>query len=149
MRFRARRGLMAGVFFVAFFAALGVQAEGADEVTVWVDEIVKNRMIRGAVVGLSEAERTTHKIVIYVKIDQWYVHPHAGGREGESFAAIRRDGTWEIPTVARRARAFRLAVLVVKRSASMPATVKSLEELEGVVGRFERDLRGTVDYGKL
>lgn len=118
---------------------------GGPEVTI--DRIAQDDVVEGRVKGL-QGSLGAYKVVLYVHTDRWYIHPYAGQGEGDSWAAIKQDGTWQINTVKRRFSADKMAVLVVNAKATVPAKtsdVRSIPHRAMVI----RNLSGTPDFGKL
>ncbi len=119
----------------------------AGEPAITIDRISPDDVIQGRVSGL-EGSLRAYKIVVYVHTDRWYIHPYAGQGEGDSWAAVKKGGTWEITTVKRRFSADKIAVLVVNAGAKVPSTtsnVRSIPHRSLII----KNLKGTPDYGKL
>jgi hypothetical protein len=99
--------------------------------------------------GFDKGTETNLKVIVYVHTDIWYIHPFAGGGEGDSWAAVKSDGTWSIPTVKRRFSADKVAALVVPKKFDPPAKLPSLGMITDQEATTVRKLKGTEDYGKL
>lgn len=117
-------------------------------VSVTIERIARNDQISGRVTGLTEVGRKNHKVVVYVKTDQWYIHPHAQGGEGKSWATIAADGSWRIPTVKRDFSASSVAALVIPMQSGLPSTVQNVRDIshQAIV---VRGLEGTPNFGDL
>jgi hypothetical protein len=129
---------------VAFFAF----SARAQDISVTIEKIVPNEIISGKVTGLPPAERESYKVVVYVKTDQWYIHPFASGGDGRSYASVTATGDWRIQTVQREFPAERMAAIVVRRSDVVPERAQSIAAIRSVALAV-RELRGTPDYGGL
>ena len=88
-----------------------------DGVAITIDRIIENNAVFGTVVGLTKQGNEEHKVLVYVKTNQWYIHPFAHGGEGKSWASISSDGVWQIETVRRDIASSSVAALVVKKDA--------------------------------
>jgi hypothetical protein len=130
---------------LALMLPLGVAAQG---VKITIDVIEKGGHIDGMVTGLSEADRTAYKVVVYAKKDQWHIHPYAGGGNQKSWSSIMPNGAWRVETVRRDVAASSLAALVVKKESVVPAQVANVHGIphEAII---IRELEGTPDYDKL
>jgi hypothetical protein len=140
-----------GVMGVAlqFLVLLGIAASvAAGEVEVTIDAIVSNELISGKVTGLPSGERETYRVVIYIRTDQWYIHPYASGGDGRSYASISASGDWKIKTVRREFPAEQIAALVVPSEQEVPVRTHSIAAIKSVA-RIVRDLKGTPEYGSL
>ena len=126
-----------------------MQSVLAAEVTI--DQIVVDNRISGYVRDLSTTDPSGYKVIVYIHTDQWYIHPYAGQGDGQSWASINSDGTWQIATVNRGVPADSIAALVVGRDYIVPTKLESLGIIPQSAKAAEvvRDLRGTPDYGKL
>lgn len=131
--------------FITTVLLLALPAQAQE---IAIDSIVPDELVSGKVSGLPAGEIETHKVVLYVKTDQWYVHPFASGGEGSSYAGVKADGSWTIRTVRRQFPADRMAAILVPRSQSMPARVESIASIKSVA-RVIRELVGTPDHGSL
>ena len=132
--------LLTGVFFGNTHAQEAVQ--------VTIDSISRDHQIVGKVIGLTEAARRNHKVVVFVKTDQWYIHPYAHGGDGKSWASIASDGSWNISTVKREFPASSIAALVVTIESKIPSSIRDLNNISHTA-IYVRDLEGTQDYNKL
>lgn len=108
----------------------------------------KNEHIRGAVTGLTQAGTATHRVVVYVKTDVWYIHPYERGGDGKSWASIRSDGSWRISTLRRTFPASAVAALVVEKASKVPPKIELVEEVNNKTIVIKQ-LEGTEDSGKL
>ncbi len=81
-----------------------------------ISEVSKGRFIRGVVRGLDPGDYGQYKVLVYVRTDQWYIHPWATPVEGKGFALIQKDGTWEIESVWRGHPSYEVAAMLVSRS---------------------------------
>lgn len=137
---------------VATLAAIGGQSGSCVAgVTITIESITQNQEIRGKVTGLGN-RYGDYLVVVYIHTDVWYVHPFAAPGEGSSWASIKPDGSWSIPTVKRRFPANSVAALVVRRSGhrveSKVWNLKSVPRVAITVLSL-RDLRARDFYGKL
>ena len=123
-------------------------AATAQDVSVTIEEIVPNRIISGRVTGISPGVREKYKIVVYVRTDQWYIHPFTSGGAGKSYAVVTASGDWTIETVRRGFSAHAIAALVVRRSDDVPTRTHNIAKIRSIA-RVVRQLGGTPDYGKL
>lgn len=90
-------------------------------------EFRKNSYIRGVVEGISQAEVSAYKILVYVLTDKWYIHPYAVNDEGRGYASIKGDGSWQIGTIYRGYQAYKVAFLLVESSTYAPSTVSLIK----------------------
>ncbi len=104
--------LVALVFAICLSGAL--VNVGVCEVTIHIDQILQNISITGIVKGLPKGKEGDYRVVVYVHTDQWYIHPFAAGGEGDSWAAVKSNGTWKLKTKKRKFAANAIAALVVK-----------------------------------
>jgi hypothetical protein len=141
---KALRILTFSILFV-IFSVSQILAQG---ISIEIDEILANEHIRGYVRNLSIEEYFNFKVVVYVHTDQWYIHPYAGQGEGLSWASIREDGSWVIPTVRREYRANQVAALLVRRNYPEPNVIRSVETIQ-YRAIVIKNLLDTPDYGKL
>jgi hypothetical protein len=118
----------------------------ADTGQVTIDRIDADVLISGSVKGVKPA--SDYKVLVYVHTDKWYIHPWADRGEGQSWAAIKDDGSWKIATVQRQYKADKVAALVVKRSYAEPPTLSSFEGVPYEAITI-KTLTGTPDHGKL
>ncbi len=132
--------LFVGVFFGKTYAQERVQ--------VTINKISRDHQISGEVIGLTEAARRNHKVVVFVKTNQWYIHPYAQGGDGNSWASIASNGSWNITTVKRDISASSIAALVVTMESEIPSSVKDLNSISHTA-IYIRNLKGTQDYNKL
>lgn len=103
---------------------------GQPKLTIKIIEIKPNSRIIGRVFGIDPSQYSQYKVVVYVKTDNWYIHPYERGEEGLSFAEINRDGTWKIQTVKREFLADEVAALVVRKDYAPPSRVESLRQID-------------------
>lgn len=97
--------------------------------SITIDQIVRNEQIAGSVTGLTDVGRRNHRVVVYVKTDQWYIHPYAQGGDGKSWASIAGDGSWKIATVKREFPASEVAALLVRADAKPTSPVPNVRDL--------------------
>jgi hypothetical protein len=140
------------VLFVFLCMGLCLLATGhcLGEPTITIDEIESGDTISGTVKGLG-SNYADYVVVVYVRTDQWYIHPYAGQGEGKSWAKIDGKGHWNIGTVRREFVANSVAALVVKKNYSPPGQTTSLEGIKAkakVVIR-ESELKKRDFHGKL
>jgi len=133
---------------IAVFLALLSIASGQEGVAITIQRISQDDQIKGNVTGLTKSGRESHKILVYVKTDKWYIHPYAQGGEGKSWAAIADDGSWKIETVRREFAASSIAALVVPKESRAPSKVTNVRAIPNKA-IIVRELEGTPDYGKL
>lgn len=111
----------------------------AQGISIEMTSFVSGVSISGRVTGMDPTNLATHKILIYVLTDRWYIHPFAENAEGRGYASINEDGTWTIGTVNRRNNPFRLAMVLVPADYVPPAAVQpgenSDESLQATIGR--------------
>ena len=136
---------------VAAFSMLPLataSTDGNQAIDVTIDKIVANDQITGKVGGLTSAGQQAHKVLVYVKTDEWYIHPYAQGGEGKSWASISDDGTWSIETVLRAVPATSIAALVVAKDSTAPSKVSNVRAIphQAII---VKKLEGTPDYGKV
>lgn len=136
--------LVAGVFLFATQASFVL----AQAISIKIDQVTANKTITGFVRGIALPDHRNYKVVVYVHTDQWYIHPYAGQDEGQSWAALRETGTWELPTVQREFRADKMAALLVRRDYPEPSKLADLDRIP-YKAIDVRTLRGTPDSGKL
>ena len=138
------------VLLAAVCLGLGLTAApaSADPLGITIDRIEANQRIRGQVTGLPAGAAARYKVIVYTYTDEWYLHPYAGQGEGLSWAPIGPNGDWGLPTVQRAFKSDRMAALVVERTYAEPARVERLSDIPSL-GRTERQLTGTPDFGKL
>jgi hypothetical protein len=120
------------VFLVVFFILLTsltpeILVAQEPQPAISIDEIIKNRFIRGQVFGIDPSQYEQLKVIVYVYTDKWYIHPYASGGEGKSYAKIREDGSWKIGTVKREFPADQVAALVVNKDYPAPTKTESFE----------------------
>jgi hypothetical protein len=138
--------------FLCLFVGLCLVAAGSclAEPTITIDAIESGETISGTVTGLG-ADYGEYMVVVYVRTDQWYIHPYAGQGEGKSWAKIDAQGRWKIRTVKREFMSNSVAALVVNKNYSPPSQTTSLDGIQAraeVVLR-ESGLRERSFYGKL
>ncbi len=124
----------------------GISAQ--QPVSISITEIVEDEYIAGNVRGLSPTEYGRYKVIVYVHTDQWYIHPYAGQDEGQSWAAIQKDGSWKLQTVKRQFSADRMMALVVGRNYPEPSKADGLMEIQSIA-RTTKVLIGGPDHRKL
>jgi hypothetical protein len=82
-----------------------------------------------------------------------HIHPYAGQDEGSSWAAIKEDGNWSIPTIKRQFKANRVAALVVDPTVAenAPSDLENIEKItnHAVIVYTIEDMRTNDWYGKL
>jgi hypothetical protein len=115
----------------AFVAGLpaGASAATSNPMGVVIDSLRANETIWGHVWGGKPSEYAGLRVVGYVQTDKWYIHPYDAEGEGSSWATVKPDGTWQLPTVRRESPASRIAVLLVRRTwkhVNQPATLEKL-----------------------
>ena len=133
--------LCAGILFSFPLAASG-------QVSISIDTIVANDRITGTVQGLDAAETAEFKVVVYVRTDQWYIHPYAGQGEGRSWARVKPDGSWSLETVRRQFSADSVAALLVPAGEAVPSRMQDLASV-AAVAKIVRRLEGTPEHGRL
>ncbi len=139
-----RIAALSGLVMLALCVASTSSAAGAEKIEI--ESIKPDQEISGRVEGVGAV--SSYKVVVYVKTDQWYIHPFSSGGVGRSYAEIAEDGSWSIPTVERGFPASQIAALVVKRDASPPSRTDAIAGIDAIA-RIVRELTGTDDYGKL
>lgn len=98
--------------------------------------------IEGKVRGMEPNETKDFKVLVYVLTDKWYIHPFAENSEGRGYAAIATDGSWNLRTVNRRHNPFKIAIVVVSRSAFPPAAVAVGEDAQAdLVAKFKGNIK--------
>ncbi len=116
-----------------------------------IEEIVQDEYIKGKVTNLKDPQR--YKVLIYVHTDKWYIHPYAGQDEGMSWAAIRKDGSWSIPTVKRQFKANKIAALIVDPSVAedAPSPLDNIETINyhAIIVYTKEEMKRKEWYGKL
>jgi hypothetical protein len=116
-----------------------------------IDEIIKDEAIKGKVANLESPQQ--YKVLVYVHTDKWYIHPYAGSEEGKSWAAIKENGEWTLPTVKRDVKANKIAALVVELAVAedAPPILENVEEIKNhVMIIYTKDEMKEKDwYGKL
>lgn len=130
------------------FFAVAIAAQAQSGVSVTIESISSGVQITGKVTGLTDAARKSHKIVVYVKTDKWYIHPYASGGDGKSWASIGSDGSWKIGTVKRESSASSISALVVPSNSAAPSTAETLGNIPNLAA-VEKRLEGTPESGKL
>ena len=118
------------------------------KIGIKIDEIVKDSHISGQVTGLDADSVEKYKVLVFVRTDQWYLHPYASGGEGLSWARVKPDGTWRISTVLRGFASSAVAAVLVFRQHPQESRLRSLETSSGVA-TIILSLRETPHYGKL
>ncbi len=134
-----------------FVGPLKAQETTKQKVTIKIDEIEQDEYIRGKVANFDSPPK--YKVLVYVHTDKWYIHPYAGQDEGSSWAAIKEDGNWTIPTVKRKFKANRIAALVVDPSVAenAPNDLENIEKIKNhvVIIYTIEDMKTKGWYGKL
>lgn len=138
------------VFFltISTIVLYGISARPAENIKITIDTIVQDDHITGTVRGLTAAGRAGHKVIVYIKTDQWYIHPYERGGEGKSFASIRANGSWTIGTIRREFAASAIAALLVKQDSKVPVRSVNVRAIPNEAITV-LELEGTPDYGKL
>jgi hypothetical protein len=95
-----------------------------------LEELESDSHISGRIDGLAPERCADLKIVVYVLTDRWYIHPWDSDEEGKGYAPVAENGSWRIATVWRGHQARRLAILLVERSATVPALVMPSSDAE-------------------
>jgi NOL1/NOP2/fmu family ribosome biogenesis protein len=95
-----------------------------ENISIEMTEFKSNNYIVGRVTGLSEDKYQDCKILVYVKTDKWYIHPHADNTAGKGFALINQDGTWKISTVWRGYQSSQVAFVLVDRNYAPPSPIE-------------------------
>lgn len=142
-----RRAVRTVVLAVAVVLALA-SAASARLIIIGLADIEAGKRVTGFVTGLSDAERATHKVLVYVYTDQWHIHPRAKGGAGKSFSMIGADGKWEVPSVRGKANAVRVGAVVVALDYTPPEKIKQLADIPHASITI-RNIKDTPDYGKL
>ena len=137
-----------GIILLLLILAWAAVPQAQEDVRISIQEIQQDEFIKGTVTGLTAAGISAYKVVVYVKTDQWYIHPYADSGEGQSWTSVTPEGTWNLPTVLREHPASQVAALLVARGAKMPSKT---ENVQGITHRaiVVRTLTGTADDGKL
>lgn len=134
-----------------FVVPLKAQDTTKQKVTIKIDEIEQDEYIRGKVANFDSPQK--YKVLVYVHTDKWYIHPYAGQDEGSSWAAIKEDSNWSIPTVKRQFKANRVAALVVDPSVAenAPNDLENVEKIKNhaVIIYTIEDMKTKGWYGKL
>lgn len=113
----------------------------APSVRVMMERFQSGVSISGRVIGLEAEDMGTHKVLVYVLTNQWYIHPFAENKDGTGYASIKKDGSWTIKTVNRRHNPFNVAMVVVPMDYVPPATVASGEDADqSLRARFGAEL---------
>jgi hypothetical protein len=120
------RAFLVLVLFGFLTASVDAQQQ---PVSITIAKIVRSEQINGKITGLTDVGRRNHKVVVYVKTDQWYIHPYAQGGDGKSWASIADDGSWKITTVKRDIPASEIAALVVRAEASPASPVPNVRDI--------------------
>lgn len=113
---------------VAFDAVLKMPARRL--IKVMMEDFVSGVSISGRVTGLKAQEIDTHKVLLYVLTNKWYIHPYAENTEGKGYARIKADGSWSLRTINRGHHPYKLAILVVPMDYVPPAAVPVEEDAE-------------------
>ena len=100
-------------------------------VKISIDAIIKDGHISGKVSGIASKAVGDYKILVYIHTDQWYIHPYVNQGENGSWAALKPDLTWSIPSVKRAFTADKVAALLVDATKmdmkiDIPATLSNL-----------------------
>lgn len=141
-----RAAILIGCLIIVGSASIGDTF--AQRTTISIDNIVPDQSIGGRVSGLPQGSQGKYKVVVYVRTDQWYVHPYAGQGEGASWAPVQSDGSWEIGTVKRRFKSSKVAALVVRKDYPEKPKINNLGEIPSVA-LVVKTLKGTPDYGAM
>ena len=132
-------------------ASLGAQDAPKQKPIIKIDEIVEDEYINGKVANLDSPEN--YKVLIYVHTDKWYIHPYADQDEDGSWAGISEDGAWSIPTVKRKAKANKIAALVVDPSVAedAPSQLGNLGKIKkhAIIVYTKKEMKEKGWYGKL
>jgi hypothetical protein len=123
-------------------------ATAQESPSIVIEEIIQGDHISGTVTGLTSNGASSHKVVVYVRTNHWYIHPYAQGGNGKSWAVISSDGKWTIETVRRQFSASSVAALVVPIDANTPAEAESVRAIPKLA-IIVQSLEGTPNYGKL
>lgn len=91
--------------------------------------IEPDNVISGHVSGIAAGDAQRFKVVVYVHTDQWYVHPFAGQGEGDSWATVNPDLSWNIKTLQRQYTANEIGALLIERDATVPATIGRIDDV--------------------
>lgn len=136
----------------AVFLTATMVSEGVCEVTVNIDQILQGISITGFVKGVPKDQVGNYRVVVYVHTDVWYIHPYAAGGEGDSWAAIKPNGSWTLKTVKRQFAANAVAALVVKADGYDEKTpiqdVAAIPHV-GIIILDKPELKKRKFYGKL
>ena len=119
-----------------------------EQVNITIDSITTNYRIVGNVIGLTESARKKYKVIVYVKTNQWYIHPYAQGGDGKSWASIASDGSWTISTVKREFAASAVAALVVPMESESLSPIPDVNDLPHAAILL-KILQGSADLNKL
>lgn len=104
-------------------------ANNQEGVNVTIEDIISDDQITGQATGLTPEGKECSKIVLYVKTDQWYIHPYVQGGEGKSYAVIEDDNSWDIETVSRGFDSSSVAALVVKKDSEIPSRTQNVRNI--------------------
>lgn len=113
-------------------ARLTILDRSPGQAQIFIDRIVEDTRIAGRVTGVAGSAVKEFKVLVYVHTDQWYIHPWAGQGEGSSWAAVKPDLTWSIPSVKRAFAADKVAALLTRAEADAPPRVTQLEDIPAV-----------------
>ena len=102
-----------------------------------VDEIIRDKHIRGHVNGLPQEAFDKFKVVFYVKTNRWYVHPYSyydGQEEGYSYSNLNSNGEFFVRTVRREVPSRELAVVLVPKKYKIKSEKFFLKPFLGLFG---------------
>ncbi len=100
------------------------------DIKVVMEDFVSGVSISGKVSGLQADQIDTHKVLVYVLTDKWYLHPYARNEERKGYSSITADGSWSLDTVNRRDHPFKLSILVVPEDYTPPTPIPVGEDAE-------------------
>lgn len=152
--FAARLSILLTIIVSLSFFVVPLKAQDnttKQKVTIKIDEIEQDEYIKGKVANFDSPQK--YKVLVYVHTDKWYIHPYAGQDEGSSWAAIKEDGNWSIPTIKRQFKANRVAALVVDPvvAENAPSDLENIEKIKNhaVIVYTIEDMKMKGWYGKL
>lgn len=119
--------IIAGLIFVIMLFRVW-----AEQPTIKIIEF-SDTYASGTVTGISNPD--SYKILIYARDPYgWVKQPHPGDREGFSWAAIRKDGSWSIGLRERFSQKMQFiktyVVLLMNKNEYAPDRVKKIESLK-------------------
>lgn len=109
------------------------QLRRSGPVAVEMTRFVSGVSVSGKVTGLSREETGTHKVLVYVLTDRWYIHPFAENVDGRGYASIKADGSWRIDTKNRRHNPFKIAFVVVPEDYVPPAAIRIGDDADAAI----------------